>query len=80
MQNNKVGDEIAGRIEALAWFIFELTDELEARGCIDSNRLLNRLRLREELDDQLEYVRIAHNHLRKLADAFETGRPAAVRR
>lgn len=77
MRNNELGDEISGRFEALAWFILDLTDELEAQGCIDGERLLRRLRAREDLDDQLEYMRIANKHLGKLATAFEKGRPAA---
>lgn len=77
MRDNELGDEISGRIEAVAWFILDLADELESRGCIDGDQLLRRLRARDTLDDQLEYMRRAQNHLGKLASIFETGRQTA---
>lgn len=75
MSVEQLGNEIAGRIEAINWFMLDLADELVASGCIDRHRLLHRLRLRDELEDQLEYMRIAHSHLSRLTDVFAAEGP-----
>lgn len=69
-----IGDEIAGRIEALNWFLIELVAELEESGVMAAGRLAERIRLRPGMDDQLEYVRIAHQRLGQLAKALESDR------
>ena len=80
MSLETLGDEIAGRLEAMNWFMLDLADELVSAGCIDKQRLLARLRTRDGQDDQLEYLRIARDRLQRLTVAFEAEGPGAARR
>lgn len=80
MGMRELGDELAGRFEALNWFMLDLADELVASGCIDKQRLLDRLRDEGELTDQVEYLRIAQQHLSRMIDRFAEDGPAGGRR
>lgn len=69
-----LSDEISGRIEALAWFMVDLAEELDSQGLIDGDRFSRGLRARGELEDQLEYMRIGRSCLERLADSFDEAR------
>lgn len=64
-------DEIAGRIEALCWFVTDLAAELDVRGVIDGDRFGAGLCRTSQPHDQLEYMRVGHRCLVQLAKTFD---------
>lgn len=69
-------NELLGRLEALAKYVLQLTAELEMTGIIDGPRFSERLRGRERMEDQVEFVQIARERLAGMLNMLDAARVA----
>ena len=66
--------ELAGRVEAVSWFVIRLAAELEIAGLIDGPSFCQQVRKPRWRSDQLERMQVAAWRLDQMADLLDQAR------